>query len=1104
LRAIVSPSARERVGAALRWLAERRAGEPALVVAASADAASELLRGAASARGAAFGWHRATLARVAAELARPALAAEGLVPAGALAAQALVARVVHGLSLARRLGRLEAVAPGPGLVRALARTVSDLRHARLGAAAVEARAPELAAILAAYEQELARAGLADRAGVFERALVVAADRASAAPWLDLPTLLVDLAIASPLEAALVAALVARAPACGATFPAGDDRSLALLAAAPGVALAAERRDPAQTDALGRLQRHLFGEAPAQAARGDEVQILSAPGESRECVEIARRIVELARDHAVPFDRMAVLLRSPEEYRAHLAEACGRAGVPLYFARGTLAPEPAGRALVALLQCAADGLSARRFAEYLSLAQVPDAAAGDAAPARTFVAPDEEMVPAAIGAALEATRRAAGGAEAELADPESAQDAWIAALPPDPDAQPVVAGTLRAPWRWERLLVEAAVIGGRDRWQRRLDGLERELELDLADLADPDAPEAARLGRAIADLRALRAWALPLLDVLAALPARATWDVWRERVADLAERALRDPERVLVVLAELAPLGAAGPVDLAEVIDVLSARLREVALPPPKSRYGRVFVGPAEAARGLVFDVVFVPGLAERLFPRRIAEDPILLDAERARVGGGALETNDQRIERERLTLRLAVGAAARRVVLSYPRIDFEQARPRVPSFYALEALRAAEGELPGFDRLAARAERAAEARVGWPAPAEPAQAIDEAEHDLALLASLLRVDPERSVGTARYLLEANPHLGRALRARGRRWEIQAWTQADGLVKPSEAARAALRAHALGARSYSPTALQNFSACPYKFLLHAVHRLAPREAPEAIEELDPLQRGALFHEVQFELYLELRERGLLPLSPDNLEAARARLDRVLDEVAARHRELLAPAIERVWDDGISSVRADLREWLARSARDASGFVPWRFELAFGLPGRRGRDPASRREAVGLDVGLRLRGSIDLVERTADGRVRVTDHKTGKARVEADALVRGGESLQPVLYALAAEKLFPEARVVAGRLWYCTAAGEFATREVALDEAAREQAARVAKAIGGELERAFLPAAPAEGACRWCDYRVVCGPYEEQRTRRKRREDLAALETLRGLA
>src|SRR5205823_305203 len=82
------------------------------------------------------------------------------------------------------------------------------------------------------------------------------------------------------------------------------------------------------------------------------------------------------------------------------------------------------------------------------------------------------------------------------------------------------------------------------------------------------------------------------------------------------------------LAEIEPMAPIGPIDLDEVQLVLGPRLRELTVPPARRRYGAVFVAPAEAARGLAFDVVFVPGLAEKLFPRKIVEDPILLDGYR--------------------------------------------------------------------------------------------------------------------------------------------------------------------------------------------------------------------------------------------------------------------------------------------------------------------------------------------------------------------------------------------------------------------------------------------------------------------------------------------
>ena len=1079
-RLVTSPHGDGRVGAAREWLAARERGEEVLVVAASPDAGAALLRDAAREAGGAFGWRRITLPRLAATLAADALAELGRVPIGRLAVEAVVARVLHDLAERAALGRFADAGRGPGLVRAMAGVLAELRSARVPPEALADEAPDLVGLLEAYDAALISLGLADRPAV-ETLAAEAAAAGRGAP-LGLPLLLLDLPAPTASGAALLGALIARTPDCLATLPAGDARARERLEGLLGVA-ADELASPEPDSPLRGMQRHLFEEsAPPPRAPDRAVTVFSAPGESRECVEIARRLQAAARD-GVPFDRMAVLLRAPEAYAPFLIEALRRADVPAHFARGSRRPDPSGRALLALLACAAEGLSARRFAEYLSLGEVPLRAEDGAPPPATpagerWVPPDEELVAQRLRGVDEASEEREGD-----------------------EATPEGDASLPVPRRWERLLVDASVIGGRERWARRLAGLEEGLRLAIEAEPDPDAPVTLRARRDLADLAQLRAFALPLVDALAALPGAASWGAWVEALGDLATRALRRPERVLAVLGELAPMANVGPVGLREVQLVLTPRLQEVASPPTGDRHGSVYVAPTEAARGQEFERVFVPGLAEKLFPKKIGEEPILLDAVRERLACG-LATQHERLEDERLALRLAVGAARGAVVLSFPRLDVDGARPRVPSFYALEALRAAEGELPGFDALALRAERVGDARLGWPAPARADDAIDAAEYDLARLSSLERGDEAASSGAARYLLGANPHLARALRFRARRW-LDGWTVADGLVKPIDAARDALAGHALSARSYSPTALQNFSVCPYKFHLHAVWKLAPREDPEPIEELDPLERGSLVHDVQFALFGALRDEGRLPVTPETLPAVWERLDAVLDEVAKRYHERLAPAIERVWRDGVQSVRADLREWLRRASEDASGWVPWRFELAFGLGGARDADPASTPEPVELDAGLRLRGSIDLVERAADGRLRVTDHKTGKERFASGGVVDGGRALQPVLYALAIEKLFPAAPVESGRLYYCTSTGGFEEREVPLDATARASAEAVARTIGDALAEPFLPAAPDEGACRWCDYRPVCGPYEEVRTRRKYAPPLAPLRDLRSL-
>jgi len=425
----------------------------------------------------------------------------------------------------------------------------------------------------------------------------------------------------------------------------------------------------------------------------------------------------------------------------------------------------------------------------------------------------------------------------------------------------------------------------------------------------------------------------------------------------------------------------------------------------------------------------------------------------------------------------------------------------VPSFYGLEVLQAAEGALPGFDDLGRRADATGAARIGWPAPDNPDDAIDEAEFDLGVLGELVGAKAAPK-GPARYLLTANEHLARALRTRARRWSVKPWKPADGLIM-SETMKSLLDDHAPTARSFSPTALEALAACPYRFALRTIIKLEPRDEPEPIESLDPLERGALVHEAQFELLIQLRDAGALPVRPSTLDAARDRLDAVLDKVAADYKDKLYPAIERVWTDGVASIRADLREWLRRMSEDAV-WTPRRFELAFGLDradGRGGRDVASVDEPVTLDIGLKLRGSIDLVEEGPGGTIRATDHKTGKARVEDGALIAGGKSLQPTLYALALERIFPGATISGGRLYYCTTRGGFAEVEVALDDNARQAATVLATTLAEHLREGFFPAAPAKDECRYCDYRRVCGPYEEMRANKKDRRRLEQLERLR---
>lgn len=942
------------------------------------------------------GVHRLTLPQLVRQLAQGPMAEAGVAPLSGLGSEALAARVVFRARQEGTLGYFSGVAGLPGFSRALARTLRELRLAGTTAEALAAggeAAKVLALLLTGYEDELEERGLVDLAGVISlaREAVEREDHR----WAGLPVAALDVALDSQAHREMFDTLLRRAPqGLVATLGAGED---------------------AGSGSLAHLRRNLFvpsSEALADADGGFE--FFSAPGEGLEAVEIARRILRLARA-GLAFDQVAIFLRNPERYQPMVEDALRRAEIPAHFSRGTARPDPSGRAFLALLHCAAENLSASRFAEYMSLGQIPQAPR----PVE-WVAPEEDV-----------------------------------------DAEPGPESDKPTPRRWEQYLVDAAVIGGRDRWERRLRGLEAEWSLNADDNSER-----------LTQLRNLREFALPLIDALGALPRRATWRDWLAGLGALAGRALRKPEGVLAALAEFEPMGDVGPASLDEVIEVLAERLRFLRGEAAGRRWGRVFVGSIDEARGREFRVVFLPGLAEGLFPQRLNEDPLLLDEFR-RVVDPHLPLKEDRVHEERQRLHLAVAAAREQLVASYPRMEVAEARPRVPSFYALELPRAIFGAVPELSAFERAAREAAPARLNWPAPKLSGDAIDDAEYDLTAIAG----------HSAQHVLQANATAARSLRARWYRWNAK-WRAADGLVVPE----GALEAERLAVRNWSPSALEKFAVCPYKFALHGVYRLRAREDAAPLEQLDPMTRGSLFHAVQFSLNKELQAAGMLPVNAANLTQAMARLEATLARVAAEFAETLAPAIPRVWDSEIDELRTDLRGWLQFTATNEFDWTPVEFELPF-------------EEEL---AGVRLHGRIDVVEARGDLR-RVTDYKTGKAPETIPRWTGGGKHLQPLLYSLAAEKKLG-AVMESGRLQYATQRGGFSTVQIALDDRARGVLAKLLAGIDGMVASGFLPPVPEKDACERCDYRVVCGPYEERRLNQKDRNDerLDPLIEIRGMA
>ena len=439
---------------------------------------------------------------------------------------------------------------------------------------------------------------------------------------------------------------------------------------------------------------------------------------------------------------------------------------------------------------------------------------------------------------------------------------------------------------------------------------------------------------------------------------------------------------------------------------------------PEHDGDQVCVIEPHASRERPIRICAVMGLTERVFPRRVSEDPFVRDEERCLLRewtGVELEEQKLRADDERFLFYLAATAPTDRLLLSFPRAAHEN--DTLPSFFLEEVRAVFEGDR---SVAGARSEDGDSVR-------EPAAGIEVVVRTLADVAPR----PSETANTADVLLSACADLfdpqckgerrrERALEGAGRIESLLRGTDCESSVRAVLRSRNLPKLPALldpwlrerfvtAKPTFTVRELETYGRCPFRYLLRHVWNIKAE-----VEGLDNTRQSALVHSV-LRRYFRSRSKANKPglravdtatVFADLKALLWASLQDARLNVGRHHIQIL----HRRLND-------DLMGFAVREVRYAEQFgaVPSRFHLSFGrAPIAVPPDPSSCAkpliiEGAGGEGSVAISGFIDRVDLDETGsKAVIVEYEVGVP--PEFAAIQRGDSLQMPIHLLAIERLF----------------------------------------------------------------------------------------------
>ncbi|MCK4284451.1 MAG: exodeoxyribonuclease V subunit gamma, partial [Candidatus Brocadiae bacterium] len=512
---------------------------------------------------------------------------------------------------------------------------------------------------------------------------------------------------------------------------------------------------------------------------------------------------------------------------------------------------------------------------------------------------------------------------------------------------------------DRLSRQAGILKGRHIWKTRLQARADQLRRTARRTEDESARTACQRD---AELCMTAAGFLDeFFQQIEGLASRSSWRVLARLLHSLVDRfgPTEDDGKgpVLEVIGDLPGLDVAGTSPgPGRARWLVGKQLTRNSLRRNHFQHVGVTASGIMGARGVTFDVVIVPGLIEKGFPRHIPEHSLLTELDREalvqvapQLGRAELPMQKDRPKEERYLFRIALGSARRAVVLTYARLEENTGRPRMPSRFIADTCAALGVQAESSASKAGLVHSVPLNRRAWDRQ-EMGLALDAFEYDAAVFAG--KGSGSRPIA---YLQAISSFFRRAVQMQQARWGQPYFSPYDGKIRSPDLIEDLQRKHSRFGLPVSATRFETYARCPFGYFLRYVLGIGEIEAPSEEFQLPALERGSLVHEALGLLYEErLKGRALGELSPEQMKATLQRAGELLDQVGRVHAEN-HPA---TWAAERERTLDEIRALLAHERDHHGAAAPAVFEYAFGF------SPPTRC-TVGLGPGTEVsfRGRID---------------------------------------------------------------------------------------------------------------------------------------------